>query len=114
MVNKREVRPWGWYESLEISALHQVKHICVYPEGKLSLQSHKHRAEHWTVIEGEAVVTLDDEKIVLKANQSIYLPLGSIHRLYNSGNIDMHLIEVQCGDYFGEDDIIRYEDIYGR
>ena len=110
----RDHRPWGWLESLVIGSRFQVKRIVVHPGGSLSLQSHYHRSEHWIVVEGTAKVTVDDEVKLLTENQSVYIPLGSIHRLENPGKVPMALIEVQTGSYLGEDDIIRYEDIYAR
>ena len=92
----------------------KVKEIIVAPGGRLSLQSHKHRAEHWVVVAGTAKVTVDDQILLLEPNQSVHIPLGARHRMENPGAVPMHLIEVQCGDYLGEDDIIRYEDVYGR
>ena len=111
---RRDHRPWGWFESLVISDRFQVKQICVKPGGTLSLQSHKHRAEHWIVVEGMAEVTIDDEVKIVRENQSVYVPLGAIHRMKNPGDTPMRLIEVQTGTYFGEDDIIRYDDVYAR
>lgn len=110
----RDFRPWGWYESLARGPRFQVKRIVVHAGAALSLQSHVHRAEHWTVVEGTARVTVDDEVRLLTENQSVYIPLGAIHRLENPGKLPMVLIEVQTGSYLGEDDIIRYEDIYAR
>ena len=112
-------RPWGWYETLALGPRFQVKNIMVKPGGILSLQSHVHRAEHWVVVEGTANVTIGDtiddiEVKMLTENQSIYIPLGAIHRLENPGKVNLHLIEVQTGAYLGEDDIVRYEDIYSR
>lgn len=107
-------RPWGWYEKLALGDRFQVKNIMVKPGGKLSLQSHLHRAEHWVVVEGIARVTVDDRIELLSENQSIYIPIGAVHRLENPGKIALHLIEVQTGSYLAEDDIIRYEDIYKR
>ena len=107
-------RPWGWYERLAIGARYQVKCIMVKPGAELSLQSHMHRAEHWVVVEGTIEVTRGDEKILLGENQSTYIPLGTIHRMTNLGKLPAFLIEVQSGSYLGEDDIIRYEDVYGR
>lgn len=109
-----DVRPWGGYKSLTMQDGFQVKHIIVTPGGKLSLQSHKHRAEHWTVVRGTARVTVDDKVLDLNANESVHIPLGAVHRMENPGDTDMHLVEVQCGSYLGEDDIVRYEDIYNR
>ncbi len=110
----RDHRPWGWFESLVMGGRFQVKRICVKPGGKLSLQSHHHRAEHWIVVEGTARVTIDDRVETLTENQSVYVPLGAVHRLENPGKLPVMLIEVQTGAYLGEDDIIRYEDIYAR
>ncbi|WP_372884398.1 mannose-1-phosphate guanylyltransferase/mannose-6-phosphate isomerase [Shimia sp.] len=110
----RDYRPWGWYESLVIGPRFQVKRIVVNPGASLSLQSHHHRAEHWIVVEGTAKVTVDDEVKLVSENQSVYIPLGAVHRMENPGKLPMVLIEVQTGSYFGEDDIIRYEDIYAR
>jgi mannose-1-phosphate guanylyltransferase/mannose-6-phosphate isomerase len=107
-------RPWGHYEVLILGDRFQVKRIVVKPGEKLSLQSHFHRAEHWVVVEGTAIVTRDADEILVRENESIYLPLGCRHRLYNPGRIPLTLIEVQSGAYLGEDDIVRYEDTYGR
>lgn len=107
-------RPWGWYETLSLGQRFQVKRIMVKPGAKLSLQSHVHRAEHWVVVSGAARVTVDDTEKLLGENQSTYIPLGAVHRLENPGKVDLHLIEVQSGAYLGEDDIVRYEDIYSR
>ncbi|MDJ0630812.1 MAG: mannose-1-phosphate guanylyltransferase/mannose-6-phosphate isomerase [Rhodobacter sp.] len=110
----RDYRPWGWYESLVMGARFQVKRIVVTPGAALSLQSHHHRSEHWIVVEGTAKVTVDDEVRLVTENQSIYIPLGAVHRMENPGKVPMVLIEVQTGSYLGEDDIIRYEDVYAR
>lgn len=107
-------RPWGWYETLCLGGRFQVKRIMVKPGGVLSLQSHVHRAEHWVVVAGTAKVTVDESVTLLSENQSVYIPLGAVHRMENPGKVDMYLIEVQTGSYLGEDDIIRYEDIYAR
>jgi mannose-1-phosphate guanylyltransferase/mannose-6-phosphate isomerase len=107
-------RPWGWYETLCLGGRFQVKRIMVKPGGVLSLQSHVHRAEHWVVVAGTAKVTVDETVTLLAENQSVYIPLGAVHRMENPGKVDMYLIEVQTGSYLGEDDIIRYEDIYAR
>lgn len=107
-------RPWGWYEQLAAGPRFQVKRIVVHPGGTLSLQSHLHRAEHWVVVEGAARVTIGETVEILAENQSVYIPLGTVHRLENPGRVDLQLIEVQSGPYLGEDDIIRYEDIYER
>ena len=111
---KRDYRPWGWFESLAIGERFQVKRIVVKPGGILSLQSHRYRAEHWVVVEGTAEVTIGDKVKLVGENQSVYVPLGAIHRLKNPGTDNMTLIEVQTGSYFGEDDIVRYEDVYKR
>ena len=111
----REVhRPWGSYDSIDQDAGFQVKRIKVKPGGRLSLQSHTRRAEHWIVVRGTARVTRDNDVFELHANQSTYIPLGAKHRLENPGTEMLELIEVQSGDYLGEDDIVRYEDVYGR
>ncbi len=110
----RDHRPWGWFESLAVGDRFQVKRIVVHPGGALSLQSHMHRSEHWIVVAGTARVTIDGQESLLGENQSVYIPLGSVHRLENPGKLPMVLIEVQTGAYLGEDDIIRYEDIYAR
>ena len=110
----KDHRPWGWFESLVIGDRFQVKRIVVHPGAALSLQSHHHRAEHWIVVEGTAKVTVDDEVKLVSENQSVYIPLGAVHRMENPGKVNMVLIEVQTGSYLGEDDIIRYEDVYAR
>lgn len=107
-------RPWGHYEALTEGHRFQVKKIVVRPGQKLSLQKHYHRAEHWVVVEGTALVTRGDEQVIVRENESIYLPLGTMHRLENPGRIPVTLIEVQSGPYLGEDDIVRFEDIYSR
>ncbi len=110
----RDYRPWGWYESLVVGPRFQVKRIVVHPKASLSLQSHHHRAEHWIVVEGTAKVTVDDNVKLVSENQSVYIPLGAVHRMENPGKVPLTLIEVQTGSYLGEDDIIRYEDVYAR
>jgi mannose-1-phosphate guanylyltransferase/mannose-6-phosphate isomerase len=107
-------RPWGSYSILEDAEDCKVKRLVVKPGQVLSLQKHHRRSEHWTVVRGEAKVRLGDREFLLKANESTYIPVETRHRLENPGTEDVHLIEVQTGDYFGEDDIVRYEDIYGR
>jgi mannose-1-phosphate guanylyltransferase/mannose-6-phosphate isomerase len=107
-------RPWGMYDSLENGERFQVKRIVVKPGAALSLQMHHHRAEHWIVVKGVAEVTCDDKVFLLAENQSTYLPLGSKHRLRNPGKVPVELIEVQSGSYLGEDDIVRFDDVYGR
>ena len=110
----RDYRPWGWYESIALGPRFQVKRIVVNPGASLSLQSHNHRSEHWIVVEGTAKVTIDNEVKMVTENQSVYIPLGAVHRMENPGKSHITLIEVQTGSYFGEDDIIRYQDIYAR
>ena len=110
----KDHRPWGWYESLVVGGRFQVKRISVHPGASLSLQSHFHRSEHWIVVEGTAKVTVDQKVQILSENQSVYIPLGAVHRIENPGKIPMVFIEVQTGSYVGEDDIIRYEDKYSR
>ena len=107
-------RPWGDYETIDQSLRYQVKRITVKPGAKLSLQKHFHRAEHWTVVSGTALVTRGKETLMLKEDQSTYIPLGTVHRLENPGKIPLELIEVQSGPYLGEDDIVRFDDVYGR
>lgn len=107
-------RPWGSYDSLESGERFQVKRIVVKPGASLSLQMHHHRAEHWIVVKGVAEVTCDDKVFLLAENESTYLPLGSRHRLRNPGKVPVELIEVQSGSYLGEDDIVRFDDVYGR
>lgn len=110
----RDHRPWGWFETLALADRFQVKRIVVHPGASLSLQSHLHRSEHWIVVSGTARVTIDDKVQLLTENQSVYIPLGAVHRMQNPGKVPMVLIEVQTGAYLGEDDIIRYDDIYAR
>jgi mannose-1-phosphate guanylyltransferase/mannose-6-phosphate isomerase len=107
-------RPWGYYQSIHAGERFQVKRITVNPGAKLSLQKHFHRAEHWVVVNGTAIVTRDDEEILLRENESIFVPLGCMHRLENPGKVPLNLIEVQSGAYLGEDDIVRVQDIYHR
>ena len=107
-------RPWGSYTILEDAPTHKVKRLTVLPGKILSLQSHKHRAEHWTVVRGEAYVVNGDKELNLKSNESTYIPAGNKHRLGNKTDKILEVIETQTGNYFGEDDIIRYEDKYGR
>jgi mannose-1-phosphate guanylyltransferase/mannose-6-phosphate isomerase len=114
VAHNRSYRPWGFYESLIQGDRFQVKRIVVNPGQKLSLQKHYHRAEHWVVVHGIALVTRDEEQVVVRENESIYLPLGCVHRMENPGRIPLTLIEVQSGSYLGEDDIVRLEDTYGR
>jgi len=112
--HKRIFRPWGYYQSIDAGARHQVKRIVVKPGDRLSLQKHFHRAEHWIVVKGTAEVDRDGERHLVHENESIYLPIGCVHRLGNPGKIDLELIEVQTGSYLGEDDIVRIEDVYNR
>ena len=113
-ISPKDHRPWGWFESLALGDSFQVKRICVKPRAALSLQSHKHRSEHWIVVEGTARVTIDDEVKIVSEGQSVYVPFSAKHRMENPGESSMVLIEVQIGSYLGEDDIIRYEDVYAR
>ena len=112
--HRRVARPWGWYDSVDIGPRHQVKRIGVNPGASLSLQMHHHRAEHWVVVSGTAEVTNGDKVMVLSENQSTFIPLGQTHRLANPGKMPLEIIEVQSGSYLGEDDIVRFEDNYGR
>ena len=114
MIHRRVYRPWGSYETVDEGARFKVKRITVRPGASLSLQKHHHRAEHWIVVSGTALVTVEEGEIRLEENQSTYIPVGACHRLENRGDIPLELIEVQSGDYLGEDDIVRLEDIYGR
>ena len=114
VIHKRVCRPWGCYQGIDQSDRFQVKRITVNPGAILSLQLHHHRAEHWIVVNGTARVTKDDEVFILSENESTYIPLGAKHRLENIGKIPLELIEVQTGSYLGEDDIVRFDDIYGR
>jgi mannose-1-phosphate guanylyltransferase / mannose-6-phosphate isomerase len=112
--HRRVYRPWGHYDSVDNGDRFQVKRIVVAPGGKLSLQKHLHRAEHWVVVRGTAEVTIEDSVRVVHENESTYIPIGSVHRLANPGKIPLELIEVQTGSYLGEDDIVRLDDIYRR
>jgi mannose-1-phosphate guanylyltransferase/mannose-1-phosphate guanylyltransferase/mannose-6-phosphate isomerase len=112
--NRRVYRPWGWYEGVHEGDRFQVKRITVKPGEKLSLQKHFHRAEHWVVVNGTALVSVDGEERLLGEDESVYIPLGAVHRLSNPGKVPLNLIEVQSGPYLGEDDIVRFEDIYAR
>ncbi|GAB3750972.1 mannose-1-phosphate guanylyltransferase/mannose-6-phosphate isomerase [Lysobacter olei] len=112
--HRKVYRPWGSYDSIDLGERFQVKRITVKPGASLSLQMHHHRAEHWIVVSGTARVTRGDESVLLSENQSTYIPLGVKHRLENPGVVSLELIEVQSGSYLGEDDIVRYEDVYGR
>lgn len=114
VTHRKVYRPWGSYETIDIESRFQVKRITVKPGAKLSLQKHYHRAEHWTVVSGTAIITRGDEEMLLKEDESSYIPLGTLHRLENPGRIPLELIEVQSGSYLGEDDIVRFDDVYGR
>jgi mannose-1-phosphate guanylyltransferase/mannose-6-phosphate isomerase len=114
LFHTRVYRPWGWYEGIDSGSRFQVKRIMVNPGAKLSLQMHHHRAEHWVVVTGTARITRDGEMELVSENQSTYIPLGVQHRLENPGQIPLHLIEVQSGAYLGEDDIVRFDDVYRR
>ncbi|MFM2065826.1 MAG: hypothetical protein RLZZ584_735 [Pseudomonadota bacterium] len=113
-LHRKVHRPWGWYDSIDHGERFQVKRIMVKPGASLSLQMHYHRAEHWIVVSGTAEVTVGDKVLVLSENQSTYIPLGEVHRLANPGKMPLEIIEVQSGSYLGEDDIVRFEDNYGR
>jgi mannose-1-phosphate guanylyltransferase/mannose-6-phosphate isomerase len=113
-LHRKVHRPWGWYDSIDEGGRFKVKRIQVNPGASLSLQKHHHRAEHWVVVSGTAEITCGDKKLLLTENQSTYIPLGEVHRLANPGTIPLEIIEVQSGSYLGEDDIVRFEDHYGR
>lgn len=113
-LHRKVYRPWGHYDSVDSGERYQTKRIVVKPGARLSLQKHHHRAEHWVVVKGTALVTKDDETILLSENQSTYIPLGTVHCLENPGIIPLEMVEVQSGSYLGEDDIVRFEDSYGR
>ena len=113
-LHRKVHRPWGWYDSLDEGGRFKVKRIQVKPGASLSLQKHHHRAEHWVVVKGTAEITCGDKKLLLTENQSTYIPLGEMHRLANPGTTPLEIIEVQSGSYLGEDDIVRFEDHYGR
>jgi mannose-1-phosphate guanylyltransferase/mannose-6-phosphate isomerase len=112
--HRRVYRPWGFYQTQDLGSRHQVKRICVNPGARLSLQKHFHRSEHWVVVRGTAEVTVGDDVKVVHENESIYVPIGAVHRLANPGKIPLELIEVQVGSYLGEDDIVRLDDVYRR
>jgi mannose-1-phosphate guanylyltransferase / mannose-6-phosphate isomerase len=112
--HRKVQRPWGWYDSLDLGNNHQVKRIMVKPGASISLQTHQHRAEHWVIIQGEAQITLGTEIKTYHRYDHVFIPKECLHRLQNTSQLEVQLIEVQCGDYLGEDDIVRYEDIYGR
>ncbi len=113
-LHRKVHRPWGWYDSIDEGGRFKVKRIQVKPKASLSLQKHHHRAEHWIVVKGTAEITNGDKVLILTENQSTYIPLGEVHRLANPGTIPLEIIEVQSGSYLGEDDIVRFEDTYGR
>lgn len=113
-LHRKVHRPWGWYDSIDEGGRFKVKRIQVKPGASLSLQKHYHRAEHWVVVSGTAEITCGDKKLLLTENQSTYIPLGEVHCLANPGTIPLEIIEVQSGSYLGEDDIVRFEDTYGR
>jgi len=113
-IHRKVFRPWGWYDGVDAGERFQVKRIVVKPGGALSLQMHHHRAEHWVVVSGTARVTKGEEVFLLSENQSTFIPLGTTHRLENPGRLALEMIEVQSGSYLGEDDIVRFEDAYGR
>jgi mannose-1-phosphate guanylyltransferase/mannose-6-phosphate isomerase len=112
--HRRIYRPWGFYQGVDVGDRYQVKRIVVKPQGKLSLQKHAHRSEHWVVVKGTAEVTVDGKVHTVHENESAYIPIGSKHRLANAGRIPLELIEVQVGSYLGEDDIVRFDDVYRR
>ena len=112
--NKKDFRPWGCFTTIEKGSTWQVKKLELKPKASISLQMHKHRSEHWIVVKGQAKVEINDKISILNKNESTYIPLGSTHRLSNPGNVPLILIEVQSGNYIGEDDIVRFEDKYGR
>jgi mannose-1-phosphate guanylyltransferase/mannose-6-phosphate isomerase len=114
VLHRKVLRPWGWYDSLDLGDNFKVKRIQVNPGASLSLQKHTKRTEHWIVVKGTAEVICGNKKIILSENQSTYIPLNEIHRLSNPGVIPLEIIEVQSGSYLGEDDIERFEDTYGR
>ena len=113
-LHRKVHRPWGWYDSIDEGGRFKVKRIQVKPKASLSLQKHHHRAEHWIVVTGTAEITNGDKVLTLTENQSTYIPLGEVHRLSNPGSIPLEIIEVQSGSYLREDDIVRFEDAYGR
>jgi mannose-1-phosphate guanylyltransferase / mannose-6-phosphate isomerase len=114
VTHRKVARPWGWFDSVDIGERFQVKRIGVKPGASLSLQKHYHRAEHWIVVQGTAEVTRGKETFLLSENESTYIPIGEVHRLHKTGKMELEMIEVQSGSYLGEDDIVRFEDTYGR
>jgi mannose-1-phosphate guanylyltransferase/mannose-6-phosphate isomerase len=113
-LHRKVARPWGWYDSIDEGDRFKVKRIQVKPGASLSLQMHHHRAEHWIVVKGTAEITNGQQMLILKENESTYIPRGQTHRLANPGQEPLEIIEVQSGGYLGEDDIVRFEDTYGR
>ena len=113
-LHRKVHRPWGWYDSVDEGENFKVKRIQVNPQASLSLQMHHHRAEHWIVVKGTAEITNGDQVLTLTENQSTYIPIGQKHRLHNPGITPLEIIEVQSGSYLGEDDIVRFEDTFGR
>ena len=113
-IHREVYRPWGKYDSVDNGERFQVKRITVNPGAKLSVQMHHHRAEHWIIVSGTAKITLDEKTFLLSENQSTYIPIGVVHALENPGKLPLEMIEVQSGTYLGEDDIVRFEDKYGR
>ncbi|OBQ51545.1 hypothetical protein SP90_09160 [Halodesulfovibrio spirochaetisodalis] len=110
----KEFRPWGTFQVVDYGKRHQVKRLIVYPGQRLSLQKHFHRAEHWVVVRGTALVTRGEEQVLLTENQSTFVPVGMVHRLENPGKVNLEIVEVQSGIYLEEDDIVRLDDEYGR
>jgi mannose-1-phosphate guanylyltransferase/mannose-6-phosphate isomerase len=113
-IHRRVHRPWGYYEAVDQGDRFQVKRLAVKPGGRLSLQKHMHRAEHWVVVRGTAAVTVGSEDRLVHESESMFIPMGAVHRLANPGKIALEIVEVQTGGYFGEDDIVRFDDVYGR
>jgi mannose-1-phosphate guanylyltransferase/mannose-6-phosphate isomerase len=113
-LHRQVFRPWGSYDSIDMAENFQVKRLIVKPGAVLSLQKHAHRSEHWVCVKGKALITKNDEEFQLSVNQSTYVAIGDIHRIANPYDEPLHIIEVQCGDYLGEDDIVRFDDNYGR
>ena len=113
-LHREVLRPWGSYDSVDGGQRFQVKRLTVKPGAQLSLQMHHHRAEHWIVVSGTARITCDDRVFLLSENESTYIPVGARHRIGNPGRVPLHIVEVQSGAYLGEDDIVRFEDNYGR
>ena len=112
--NSKVFRPWGWFDLIEVGENFKIKRIMVNPGESLSLQSHNQRSEHWVVLKGEATILCNDLNFTLKENESTFIPLQAKHRLSNKNKVPLEIIEIQAGSYLGEDDIVRYDDIYGR